>query len=661
MDKNFKNFLEKAANSIRGLSIDAIEKAKSGHPGLPLGCADLGAYLYANILKHNPKNPNWINRDRLLLSAGHGSMLLYSALHLSGFDVSLDQIKNFRQLDSITPGHPEVKLTSGVEITSGPLGKGVGNAIGMALGIKILQAKFNTKKHKIFENKIYCLASDGCMMEGISHEVCSLAGHWKLDNLILIYDSNEITLDGKMDEHSSNNTKQRFLSYGWNVLEMDGHDFEDIDEKFSKARNNQQKPVLIIAHTKIGKGSPLKEGSSKAHGSPLGIDEVLATKKALNLSEKDFFVENDVYDFFGKKLLEQNQLEEDWNKVFEDWKNENLKRFEEFEKMENFKIPENFEKCLKDIDIKSPMATRSSSGVIINHIAKQFPSFYSGSADLSTSDMSAIKDEKAINANDFTGRNIKYGVREFAMGTISNGLSLLGMFIPLCGTFLVFSDYLRPSIRKAALCKSRVIFQFTHDSIFIGEDGSTHQPVEQIASMRAIPNLQVIRPSDSNEVKMAWIAALKYEGPTALILSRQKLKKLEETNMSFKEGVAKGAYIVKKENGIKADFTIFATGSELSLALDVAQKLLEMKKDVRVVSVPCFELFDSQDEKYRNSILKNSGKKISIEAGSSFGWHKYIGSDGVAVSVEEFGISAPENDIKEKFGFTVDSIVKKIL
>ncbi|NGX30158.1 MAG: Transketolase [Candidatus Anoxychlamydiales bacterium] len=662
MDEKKKKITQEIAKTIRGLSIDAIEKAKSGHPGLPLGCADIGAYLYAEVLKHNPKNSNWLNRDRFVLSAGHGSMLLYSCLHLAGFKVSMKEIKFFRQLFSKTPGHPEVHVTDGVEATTGPLGHGTGNAVGMAIGMKILAAKFNTDKYKLFDNKIYALMGDGCMMEGVVSEVSSIAGHLRLDNLVIIYDSNKISLDGPVSENTSEDTKARYRAYGFDVFEIDGHDFEAIDATFKEITKKQTKPVLIVANTIIGKGSPHMAGSHKVHGAPLGDQELKATKKAINLPDEEFYVPNEVLNFFENKQVSQKKLEDEWNEKFSSWAKENPKMFQEFKKMQSKTIPTDLEKDLKNLEMKTPIASRDSSSIVLNYLAKILPFLYSGSADLSSSDKTYLNNFEQITFSNFKGRNFKFGVREFAMGTISNGLSLVDTFIPVCGTFLVFSDYMRNSIRIASLSNLRVIYQFTHDSIFLGEDGPTHQAVEQIASLRAIPNLQVIRPSDANEVKMAWIAALTHIGPTALILSRQGLPTLTETNVSFEDGLSKGAYIVKKEK-IKPDYTLFATGSELTLALEVAKELEKAhQKDVRVVSFPCFEIFEKQSKEYKDKIIKGDlGTRVAIEAGSEMGWYKYIGLNGIAITVNRFGMSAPANKIKEEFGFSVNAIIKKLV
>lgn len=661
VDTNLKNILTKIANTIRQLSIDAVQKANSGHPGLPLGCAELGAYLYGVALNHNPKNPLWINRDRFILSAGHGSMLLYSCLYLSGFDLSLDDIKSFRSLHSKTPGHPEIDVKVGIETTTGPLGQGIGNAVGLALAYKILAQKFNTEEHEIFNNKIYALAGDGCFMEGASSEASSLAGHLNLNNLILIYDSNNICLDGPLSETCTEDTKKRYASYGFEVHDIDGHDLDAIDEVITRLKKSQQKPALIVAHTLIGKGSPNKEGSHKAHGSPLGPDEVKLTKEALNLPNEDFYVSQQVIDFFEKRKQKLQDLESSWNELFRVWSKSSPELYKTFEQMKNFNLSKELEDKIKSLDIASPIAGRSASNKVINFLASQMPNLYGGSADLSSSDMTMIKDYDVILANNYKGRNIKFGVREFAMGTITNGLAISSMILPFAGTFLVFSDYMRNAIRLAALSRLKVIYQFTHDSIFLGEDGPTHQPIEHLASLRAIPRLQVIRPADAWEVKMAWIAALKYDGPTAIVLSRQPLADIEKTHVGFSDGVGRGAYIVKKEKKTP-DFSIFATGSELKLALDVAERLERLDKDVRVISMPSWEIFENQPLDYKNSIVGgNIGRRVSIEAGVDLGWHKYIGRDGIAISVDDFGLSATPHDLASEFGFTPDSIVPRLI
>lgn len=661
MDSDLKKQLSKIANVVRELSMEAVQKANSGHPGLPMGCAEFGAYLYGVLLRHNPKNPKWLNRDRFILSAGHGSMLLYSLLHLSGFHLSMEEIKRFRQMHSKTPGHPEFHMTDGVEATTGPLGQGVGNAVGQALGLKILATKFNKDNYPLFNSKVYCLAGDGCMMEGVSSEASALAGHLKLDNLVLIYDANGVTLDGFLKESGSENTKMRYEAYGWDVYELDGYDFDAMEKVFGAIRETQKKPCLVIMKTVIGKGAATKSGTHKVHGSPLGAEEVEATKKALGLPEEDFYVPQSVYAYFEQRLAKDAALEQKWKEMFRSWSETYLEEYKVFMQMVERRLPENIEEILRKVPMKNPLATRSSSHEVVNTLGDVLPQIYGGSADLSSSDMTMMKKFPVIAPGNFAGRNIKFGIREFGMATMASGLSQTHMFVPYIGTFLTFSDYMRNAIRLAALSKVQVIYQFTHDSIFLGEDGPTHQPVEHVAALRAMPQLQVIRPADNWEVKMAWLAALRYRGPTAIILSRQSLPELAEANVSYEQGMGKGAYIMKKE-ARKPDFAFFATGSEVSLALDVAAALEKIGKSVRVVSMPCWEIFEKQSDEYKESIVGGDlGQRVSIEAGTSFGWAKWIGHEGIAISIESFGESAPQSDLAAEFGFTVDLIMGRLL
>lgn len=661
MDTEKKKILSKIANTIRGLSMDAVQQANSGHPGLPLGCAEIGAYLYGEALRHNPKDPTWIGRDHLVLSAGHGSMWLYSCLHLAGFDLSLDEIKNFRQLHSKTPGHPEFHETAGVEATTGPLGQGTGNAVGFALGLKILADKFNTAEHTLFDNKVFCLCSDGDIMEGVSHEVSSLAGHLKLDNLIFFYDANQITLDGPLAQSCSEDVMARYRAYGWDVFEIDGYDFDAMEQIVNQLRETQERPAMILTHTIIGKGAPNKAGTSKAHGSPLGPEEVAATKAALGISEEPFYISKSVTGYFEEKLEKDKAAQEAWKETYRLWALANPELAQEYEQMVHFTLPEDLEQQLWDIEMKPSIASRDASHVVLQKLGAWLPHLYGGSADLSGSDKTMMETFPLIQPGNFKGRNIKFGVREFGMATMANGLALTHMITPFIGTFLTFSDYMRNAIRLACLGKIHVIYQFTHDSIFLGEDGPTHQPIEQFASLRAIPHLHVIRPADGNEVKMAWLAALTYRLPTALILSRQKLPELEETRVPFAEGMARGAYIVRKEKS-KPDYTLFATGSEVALALGVADELEKMGKDVRVISMPCWKIFDAQESGYQQSVVGGDlGKRVSIEPGVDQGWHKYIGREGIAIAMETFGASAPAPVLAEHFGFNVDAILERIL
>lgn len=661
LDPELKQLLAKVANTIRGLSMDAVQKADSGHPGLPLGCAELGAYLWGCVLRYNPKDPKWLNRDRFILSAGHGSMWLYSCLHLSGYDLSLEDLKNFRQLHSKTPGHPEEAETPGVETTTGPLGQGLGNAVGQALGFKLLAAKFNTEHQKIIDNKVYCLMGDGCVMEGVTSEVSSLAGHLKLNNLIVIYDANQVTLDGPLSESASENTKMRYQAYGWEVFEVDGNDLDAIHAVLSLAQQKQERPRLIIAKTIIGKGSPNKAGTYKVHGSPLGPEEVKATKIALGIPEEPFYIPQAVTDFFKKKLTQDVALEEDWRRNFDVWAKANPEKLTLFEKMANNALPNNLEELLRAVPIASPVAGRKASQDVLNVLADYLPQLYGGSADLSVSDLTMMKKFPVVTPGEFTGRNLKFGVREFGMATIATGMAQTRMILPFIGTFLTFSDYMRNAIRLAALMKEHVVYQFTHDSIFLGEDGPTHQPIEHFMALRAIPFLNVIRPADANEVKMAWEAALRYKGPTALLLSRQNLPELPETNVSYSNGMGRGAYIIKKENH-KPDYTLVATGSEVHLALDVANELEKLGKAVRVISMPCWEIFEQQPVEYKESLFGGDlGRRVSIEAGVDQGWYKYIGRDGIAICIDSFGASAPQKALAQEFGFTVESILEQIL
>ncbi|MBN1914975.1 MAG: transketolase [Parachlamydiales bacterium] len=660
MDGELKKKLEGTALAIRGLAMDAVEKAKSGHPGLPLGCAEIGAYLFGKGMRYYAKNPLWMNRDRFILSAGHGSMLLYSLLYLSGFPLELEDIKNFRQLYSRTPGHPEYHPSIGVEATTGPLGQGIGNAVGLALGYKILQAKFNTEDFSLFTNKIFCLAGDGCIMEGASSEASSLAGHLVLDNLVVIYDANNISLDGPLLESCSEDTPARYRSYGWDVYEVDGHDLDAIDTLFAQIAQHQSRPVLIVAHTIIGKGAPHKAGSHKVHGAPLGVEEVSAAKKMLQLPEEPFYVPQEIQDFFCIKEQEQKKNYQAWEALFEAWQKKYPHLFEEFKKMREKEEPRDLEKMVLNLDMETNISGRAASHVVVQKLAEKLPYLYGGSADLSSSDMTFLDHFSLISSKNFLGRNIKYGVREFAMGTIANGLFLTGMFLPFCGTFLVFSDYMRNAIRMAALSSYQVIYQFTHDSIFIGEDGPTHQPIEQLASLRAIPNLQVIRPADSHEVKRAWILALRFRGPTAIILSRQSLATFEETDLPLKEGMARGAYLVKSST-VPSKVTLIATGSELAVALETAKILEEKGISTDIVSFPSWDLLEKQNSSYKQKIFHEGSLKVVIEAGASQGWHKYIGPKGIAICVDRFGASAPAKEIKKSYGFDVPSIVEKIL
>lgn len=656
-----KAILTKIATAIRVLSMDAIQKANSGHPGMPLGCAELGAYLYGTLLRHNPKQPAWLNRDRLVLSAGHGSMWLYSCLHLAGFDLSLEDLKHFRQLHSKTPGHPEYNLSRGVEATTGPLGQGIGNGVGQALGLKLLAKRFNTPKYQILDSKVYVLAGDGCLMEGTSSEASSLAGHLGLNNLVLIYDANGICLDGPLAECCSEDIPARYRAYGWDVYEVDGHDFDQIHQVFSHIQATQQRPCLVKAHTLIGKGAPNRAGTHLIHGAPLGPEEIRAARQSLQMPLEEFFVPQSVRNYFEAKIAKDVKKAAKWQETVDAWSREQPAEAALFQKMATRALPSSLEERLKELVIASPVSGRKASQEVFSLLSELLPQLIGGSADLSSSDCTMIKSQGVVKPWCFEGRNIKFGVREFGMGTMAVGLAQTQMLTPLVGTFFAFSDYLRNALRMAALSHLQVIYQFTHDSIFLGEDGPTHQPVEHLASLRAVPGVHVIRPADANEVKGAWIAAVGYQGPTALVLSRQKLPALPGTDLPFAEGVGRGAYLLRREKS-QPDFTLVATGSEVSLALAVADELERLGKAVRVISMPCWELFEDQPADYKISVFGGSlGKRVSIEAGVELGWHKYIGSEGQAISVDDFGLSAPATELAIEFGFTVESILERIL
>ena len=532
-----KEALAETAKTIRGLAMDATQKANSGHPGLPLGCAEIAAYLWGVFLHYNPKDPKWVGRDRFILSAGHGCLLQYSALHLAGYPLSLEDLKQFRQLDSKTPGHPERDEEIGIETTTGPLGQGLGNAVGEALGFKLLQEKFGGD---LFNNKVVCLAGDGCIMEGVTSEASSLAGHLGLDNLIILYDANNICLDGPLSECCSEKTIDRYKAYGFEVHEADGHEFDAMHILFTKLRKKQEKPVLILCHTIIGRGAPTKEGTHKAHGSPLGEEEVAKTKAALGLPAETFYVPGVVKNYFEEhqKLCQETQSA--WESEFENWSKAHAELRKEFDRMFEKKVPADLEEKLTEFQMKAPQAGRSASNEVIQFLADELPYLYGGSADLSGSDKTMMKNYPIVKPGIFSGRNIKFGVREFGMATAAVGMEQTDMIVPFIGTFLTFTDYMRNAIRLSSLQHSHVIFQMTHDSIFLGEDGPTHQPVEHYSALRAIPNLHFIRPAGNHEVKMAWLAALKCKGPTVFALSRQNIAEIPETHVSYEEGMGRG-------------------------------------------------------------------------------------------------------------------------
>ena len=652
---------QRCVNTLRTLSMDAVQKANSGHPGMPMGMADAAYVLWTKFLKHNPKNPQWSDRDRFILSAGHGSMLLYSLLHLTGYDVSLDEIKNFRQLGSITPGHPEYGMTPGVETTTGPLGQGFGTGVGMAMAEAYLADKFNKDDLKIVDHFTYAIVSDGDLMEGISHEAASLAGHLKLKKLIYLYDSNQISIDGSTDLAFTDDTRKRFESYGWDVQTVDGHNREEIEKAILSAQKTD-KPSLIECKTHIGFGSPNKQDTADSHGSPLGEEEIRLTKEKLGMDpDQKFHINDDVLNEFRKAIEKGAEFESEWGNLFSDYENSNPVDGESFKSHISRTLPDNWDEILPDFDAdEKGMATRKASGLVINELADHVSQMIGGSADLTGSNKTDMDEKGIFSSDNYSGRNIHYGVREHAMGAALNGMALHGGLIPFGGTFLVFSDYNKPSIRIAALSKVPSIFVFTHDSIGLGEDGPTHQPIEHLASLRATPNVNVIRPADANETAIAWKCAIqKDDGPSLLVLTRQNLPTIDRSKYASVSGAEKGAYILKKEEGDLPDLILLATGSEVELVLDAAEKLEADGESVRVVSMPCWELFEEQPKSYRDEVLPNEViKRISVEAGATLGWHKWVGTEGITMGIDRFGESAPYEEVYEHLGLTVEKIVE---
>lgn len=648
-------------NTIRTLCIDAVQKANSGHPGMPLGMAPIAYALYYKTIKHNPANPNWLNRDRFVLSAGHGSMLLYSILHLCGYKVSMDDLKNFRQWESKTPGHPEFGQTVGVETTTGPLGQGFANAIGMAIARDYLASLFNKDDIKIIDHGIWGICSDGDLMEGISHEAASLAGHLKLGKLVFFYDDNNITIDGKTDITYSDDVAKRFESYGWRVLSiLDVNDSNQVDRTIKMLMTNGDKPTLIITKTHIGFGSPNKQDKSSSHGAPLGEEEVKLTKRNLGMPEdKTFYVAEKVYSHF-KGIADCGQEAEDiWNKALDEYKVKYPKDYALFESVMDYKFNDEWLNHLpKFEDYSEKISTRVASGKVLNAAAIDIPTLIGGSADLNESNMTEIKSSKSFSARNRKNKNIHFGIREHAMGSVLNGMAVYGGVIPFGATFLIFSDYMRPAIRLAALMKQKIIYVFTHDSIGLGEDGPTHQPVEQIAALRAIPNLTLIRPADANETVEAWKFAINHiGGPVALILTRQKLNVIDQNKYASAQGLQCGAYIVN-DSSKKPDILLIASGSEVFLSIKAAEQLETDGKNVRVISFPSWEIFEQQNDEYKKRIFPPEIKaRVSVEMGVSMGWQKYVGDCGETISIEKFGASAPDNILFEKYGFTVENVV----
>lgn len=653
-----ETILQQAARDARGLAMDAVATCKSGHLGLPLGSAELGAVLFGEALQLNPAEPRWLNRDRFILSAGHGSMFLYAWLHLSGFGISLEEIKKFRVLHSLTPGHPEYHHTPGVEATTGPLGQGVANAVGFAISGKMAAARFNTARHTILDNHIVCLAGDGCLQEGVSAEASSLAGHLGLDNLILFQDSNRVTLDAMLEVSQSEDVAARYRAYGWDVQEIDGENINAIAAAFAQAKAAVGKPQFIIARTLIGKGIPEIAGTNKAHGEA-GVKYIEADRKALGLPDEKFFVSPEVRAYFKERQEQQVKIYEEWEQTYQAWSASNPDMAEVLSHALNKKIP-NLESIIPHFLPNETIATRKAGGVVLQSIAKALPLFITGSADLFGSTMNYLEGLGDFTRDNPEGRNIHFGIREHAMAAILNGIAYDGVFQPSGATFLVFSDYARPSIRLAALSNLPVLYIFTHDSVAVGEDGPTHEPVETVAALRAIPGLDVIRPADPEETAGAFAAGLeRIDGPTLLSLCRQNLPSLKDIPIEVRRhGVFKGAYIAKKESQ-KLEVILLASGSELQLALEAAKIL---GGGTRVVSMPCMERFLRQDRAYQEEILPNGcRKRVSVEAGISQPWFQFVGLDGKSVGINRFGLSAPGGVVLKELGITTEAIVAAAL
>lgn len=655
---------QELANAIRVLSIDAIQAANSGHPGAPMGMADIAEVLWRNFLKHNPKNPYWDNRDRFVLSNGHASMLLYSILHLTGYDVSIDDLRNFRKLYSKTPGHPEVGHTPGIEITTGPLGQGLAAGIGMAIAEKILSSYFNRANYHIVDHYTWIFVGDGCLMEGISHEVCSLAGTLKLGKLIVLYDSNKISIDGNVTNWFSEDIDLRFQSYNWHVINnVDGHDSQKIFKSIEIAKKVIDKPSIIVFNTKIGFGSPNKSGTSEVHGAPLGVEETQAVKKQLCWEYPPFYIPDKIYKCWDAQHTGR-KIESTWNNLFDEYTKKYPDLSKEYIRRMSALLPQNWsKKILEFIKLSQKndknIATRQSSKNILEYFGKLLPELIGGSADLAPSNLTLWSGSVPIHEN-FSGNYIHYGVREFGMTAIANGISQHGGLIPYTATFLVFLDYAKNAVRMSALMKTRHIMIYTHDSIGLGEDGPTHQPIEHLSSLRSIPHMSVWRPSDTIETIIAWKSAIeRYQGPTALVLSRQNLTQLKH-NMVQIHDIMKGGYILRDYYKDKIDIILIATGSEVQISLLAAKKIYQLGYGVRVVSMPCIDIFESQSEDYKCSVLPNSViYRIAIEAGKSDGWYKYIGLHGTIIGIDTFGESASAEELFKKFGFTTDNIVQQ--
>lgn len=657
-----EQFIQQCIDTVRVLSADAVQKANSGHPGTPMALSPLGHLLWSEVMKYNPKNPNWPNRDRFILSCGHACMLQYSYLHLTGYELSLDDIKNFRQLHSITPGHPEYGMTPGIEVTTGPLGQGFANGVGMAIAEKYLAKRYNQPDFKIFDYHIYTICSDGDLMEGVSAEAASLAGNLGLGNLIYFYDNNHITIEGDTGKAFDENVSERFKGYGWQVQEVtDINDLDALRTAIKNAQNEVDKPSLISIRSEIGYGSPNKQNSAAAHGSPLGEDEVRLVKKNFGFDpDKSFVIPEEVAEFYHEAGKNSAKNEEKWNELFNEYKKRHPELAKEYEDISSGKLPEGWKNKLPIFKAGESIATRKASGKTLNAIADFLPQLIGGSADLAPSTDTNLDAYASFSAKDRAGRNFHFGIREHGMGAVLNGMALSHYLIPYGATFLIFYDYMRPPVRLAAIMKIRPIIVYTHDSIGLGEDGTTHQPIEQLIALRTVPNLTLIRPADANETAQAWRVAIEHKtGPVALSLTRQGLPVLDQEKYTKAENLEKGAYILSDSNGTP-DIILMASGSEVHLILDAQTELGKENINVRVVSMPSWNLFDQQSEAYKEQVFpKNIRKRLAVEAGSPMGWSKYTTDDGEVIGIERFGESAPGEVVMEEFGFSVENVVEK--
>lgn len=648
-------------DAIRVLSMDAVQKADSGHPGTPMALAPLAYVLWTRHLRYNPANPDWIDRDRFVLSAGHASMLIYSVLYLTGYDVSLDDLKQFRQWESKTPGHPEFGYTPGVETTTGPLGQGVGNSVGMAVAEAQLAALFNKPGHDIIDHYTYFIASDGDVMEGVSHEASSFAGHLKLGKIIGFYDDNHITIEGDTDLTFSDDTAKRYESYGWHVQHVgDANDLDAIDQAVIAAKAVTDRPSLIVLRSHIGFGSPNKQDTAEAHGSPLGADEIRLTKEALGYpSQEPFYVAPEALAHWRKMSDRGAKLEAEWQSQYDAYAKAYPDAARELERRLRGELMDGWEDLIPSFTAENGgVASRAASGVVLNAIAPKVPELVGGSADLASSTNTIVKGAPSLSASDLSGRNFHFGIREHGMGAVMNGISVHGGFIPYGATFLIFSDYMRPAVRLAAVMHRHVIYVYTHDSIGLGEDGPTHQPIEQLSTLRAIPGFTVIRPADASETAEAWRAALKQSGPVALVLTRQKLGFIDRAKYGSASGVGRGAYVLADAENGKPQVVLMSSGSEVALIIEAREKLAADGIRARVVSMPSHELFAAQDASYQESVLPSGVRRISIEAGHPMSWHRWVGADGVALGIDRFGASAPYKEIYEHLGITVDKLVE---